>query len=149
MLHYGDITDPISILHILHTCKPDEIYNLAGQSHVSRSFQMPAQTFAVNAQGVINLLECIRAAGLTKSTRVYQACSSEMFGDNGGKPLDEGSPLNPLSPYATAKAAAHSSVAQYRKAYGMYVVSGIAFNHESPRRGMLWSDAQHCSVQVS
>jgi GDPmannose 4,6-dehydratase len=114
--------------------KPMEVYNLAAQSHVTRSFECPSLTAETNAVGVIHLLESIRNCGL-KSSRVYQASSSEMFGNSGTASQNESTPLAPRSPYGVAKVGAHWTIANYREAYNMYAASGICFNHESPRRG--------------
>lgn len=122
------------MLRILQQCSPTEIYNLAAQSHVSRSFTLPGLTLATNGQGPIDLFECVRLAGLEKSAKIYQASSSEMFGNRAG-PLNEDTPFQPVSPYGSAKLVAHWAVAHYRQAYGMFIVGGISFNHESPRRG--------------
>ncbi|KAF2493079.1 GDP-mannose 4,6 dehydratase, partial [Lophium mytilinum] len=133
-LHQGDITDAASLARLFRKTKPSEIYNLAAQSHVTRSFQNPELTTTVNALGVVNLLAVIKASALT-NVRLYQASSSEMFGNSDTASQNELTPLAPVSPYAVAKAAAHWSVINARNAYGLYAISGISFNHESPRRG--------------
>lgn len=133
-LHYGDLTDSTSLHHIVSAIRPDEVYNLAGQSHVGVSFEMPEYTISVNGQGVVRLLEAIRLAGLADTCRFYQASTSEMFGLS--SPLQsEATPFYPRSPYGTAKLQGHWAVVNYRESYSMYAVSGILFNHESPRRG--------------
>jgi GDPmannose 4,6-dehydratase len=131
-LHYGDMTDGSQIARVIRTIEPQEIYNLAAQSHVAVSFSQPEYTGNVGALGVIRLLEAIREADI--ETRLYQAGSSEMFGDS-PPPQDESTPFRPRSPYAAAKAYAHWLVANYRDAYGLFAVNGILFNHEGERRG--------------
>jgi GDPmannose 4,6-dehydratase len=131
-LMYGDLTDSTRLLSILAEAKPDEIYNLAAQSHVRVSFETPAYTGEVDALGVTRLLEAVRVA--CPEARVYQANSSEMFG-SAPPPQSETTPFAPRSPYAIAKLYAHHLTLNYREAYGLYAVSGILFNHESPRRG--------------
>ncbi|MBZ0136840.1 MAG: GDP-mannose 4,6-dehydratase [Planctomycetes bacterium] len=132
-LLYGDMTDSANLLRILRETQPVEIYNLAAQSHVKVSFEVPEYTADVDALGVTRLLECIRASGI--ETRFYQAGSSEMFGSTPA-PQDENSLFAPRSPYAAAKVYAHHMTRNYREAYGLFAVGGILFNHESPRRGM-------------
>lgn len=132
-LHYADMTDTSALIALLHKVKPDEVYNLAAQSHVAVSFDTPEYTCDVVAQGALRLLEAIRQTGLP--CRFFQASSSEMYGDTLAPLLDEQSPFAPCSPYAIAKLAAHWSTVTYRRAYGIYAVCGIMFNHESPRRG--------------
>ncbi len=131
-LHYGDLTDGSQLARLIRTIEPDEIYNLAAQSHVGVSFQQPEYTGNVDGLGVIRLLEAVRESGI--DTRLYQAGTSEMFG-NAPAPQSETAPFQPRSPYAAAKAYAFWVVRNYREAYGMYAVTGILFNHESPRRG--------------
>jgi len=131
-LHYGDMTDGSQIARLIRTVKPDEIYNLAAQSHVAVSFQQPEYTGDVDGLGVIRLLEAIRESGL--DTRLYQAGTSEMFGDS-PPPQNEDTPFSPRSPYAAAKVYAHHMVKNYREAYKMFAVTGILHNHEGPRRG--------------
>ena len=131
-LHYGDLTDGSQLARLIRQIQPDEIYNLAAQSHVQVSFEQPEYTGDVIALGVTRLLEAIRETGV--QTRLYQASSSEMFGD-APPPQSEESPFRPRSPYAIAKLHAHWMVRNYREAYGMYTVSGILFNHEGERRG--------------
>jgi GDPmannose 4,6-dehydratase len=131
-LHYGDLTDGSQLARLIRAVEPDEIYNLAAQSHVLVSFDQPEYTGNATALGVTRLLEAIRETGV--ATRLYQASSSEMFGD-APAPQSEDTPFRPRSPYAIAKLYAHWIVRNYREAYGMYAVSGILFNHESERRG--------------
>jgi GDPmannose 4,6-dehydratase len=127
-----NLTDFRSVLQILTQAQPDEIYNLAGQSSVSLSFEQPIDTFDSVAVAALNLLEAIRF--MARPIRLYNACSSECFGDTGDTPASEDTPFRPNSPYATARAAAYWSVANYRDAYGLHACSGILFNHESPLR---------------
>jgi len=131
-LHYGDITDSGQLMNLIYNIKPEEIYHLAAQSHVRVSFDMPEYTGDVTAIGTTRLLEAIRLSGI--KTRIYQASSSEMFGD-ASVPQNEETPFKPTSPYAAAKVYAYWMVRNYRKGYGMFAVNGILFNHESPRRG--------------
>jgi GDPmannose 4,6-dehydratase len=131
-LHYGDITDGVGIVNIIRDLKPDEIYNLAAQSHVKVSFEMPDFTGQVDALGTIRILEAIRASGL--DTRFYQASTSELFGST-PPPQSEISNFAPRSPYAAAKLYSYWVVRNYREAYGLHATNGILFNHESPRRG--------------
>lgn len=134
-----DLTDYASVYKIISDYQPDECYNLAAQSHVATSFEQPINTFNINTQGVVCLLEAIR--NISPETRFYQASTSEMFGfnysvkDNGEKYQDENTAFFPQSPYAVAKVAAHQTVRLYRDSYGLYACSGILFNHESPKRG--------------
>ncbi|MDA0791684.1 MAG: GDP-mannose 4,6-dehydratase [Proteobacteria bacterium] len=136
VLHYGDLTDASVIRRILSEAEPDEVYNLAAQSHVRVSFELPMHTADVGALGTLGLLEAIRDYSVTakRDVKMYQAGSSEMFGSS-PPPQDESTPFHPCSPYAVAKAAAHWFAVNYREAYGLYVCNGILFNHESPRRG--------------
>ncbi|MCH7229872.1 GDP-mannose 4,6-dehydratase [Glycomyces sp. L485] len=131
-LHKGDVTDAGLLVNLIRDIRPEEIYNLAAQSHVRVSFDLPDYTANVTALGAIRLLEAVRASGI--DTRVYQASTSEMFGLT-APPQDERAPFHPRSPYGIAKLFAHWSTVNYRESYGMFAVSGIAFNHESPRRG--------------
>ena len=131
-LHYGDLTDGSQIARVIRTVRPDEIYNLGAQSHVAVSFHQPEYTGDVDALGVIRLLEAIRDADL--GVRLYQAGTSEMFGDS-PPPQSESTEFRPRSPYAAAKVHAHWLVANYREAYGLFAVNGILFNHEGERRG--------------
>lgn len=126
------LTDFRSILQTLAKVRPDEIYNLAGQSSVGLSFELPVETMDSIGVGVLNLLEAVRFLG--RNVRIYNASSSECFGDTGGVPADEETPFRPRSPYAVSKAAAHWMAANYREAYGIHVCNGILFNHESPLR---------------
>lgn len=132
-LHYGDLCDSNSLVRILRETQPDEVYNLAAQSHVGVSFEIPEYTGDVTALGTTRLLEAIRTSGL--SVRFYQASSSELFGKALEIPQRESTPFYPRSPYACAKAYAFFLTRNYRESYGMYAVNGILFNHESPRRG--------------
>ncbi len=132
-LHYGDLIDASSIARVLAKIRPDELYNLGGQSHVGVSFEEPEYTAMADAVGVLRLLEGIR--NICPHTRFYQASSSELFGNTGGKPADEITTFHPRSPYAAAKQYAFWTVVNYREAYGLHAGNGILFNHESPRRG--------------
>lgn len=134
-LHYADMTDSMSIIKVLNSIKPDEIYNLAAQSHVQVSFDSPEYTANVDAVGVLRLLEGMRQTGLEKSCRFYQASTSELYGKVEKVPQNEETPFHPYSPYAVAKLYGFWIVKEYREAYGMYACSGILFNHESERRG--------------
>src|ERR1043165_138687 len=132
-LHYGDLADASSISRVIAKVKPDELYNLAGQSHVGVSFEEPEYTALVDALGVLRLLESIKH--INPGTRFYQASSSELFGSTGGKPANENTPFRPRSPYAAAKQYAYWTVVNYRESYGLHASNGILFNHEPPRRG--------------
>jgi GDPmannose 4,6-dehydratase len=132
-LHYGDLVDQNSLVRTLSTIAPDEAYNLAAQSHVKVSFEMPEYTANVTAVGVMRLLDAVREAGL--ETRVYQAGSSEMFGLVQENPQTEKTPFHPRSPYGVSKVFGHWIAVNYREGYSMHVSNGILFNHESPRRG--------------
>jgi GDPmannose 4,6-dehydratase len=134
-LHYGDLTDSSNLIRILQETQPDEIYNLAAQSHVAVSFESPEYTTDVVANGTLRLLEAVRILGLEKKIRFYQASTSELFGLVQETPQKETTPFYPRSPYAVAKQYAYWIVVNYREAYGMYACNGILFNHESPRRG--------------
>jgi GDPmannose 4,6-dehydratase len=134
-LHYGDLTDSSSLTRILNEVQPDEVYNLAAQSHVAVSFEAPEYTADVDATGALRLLEAIRFLGLEKKTRYYQASTSELYGLVQEVPQTEKTPFYPRSPYAVAKMYAYWITVNYREAYGMYACNGILFNHESPRRG--------------
>ena len=133
-LHYGDLTDSSNLTRILNTVRPDEVYNLAAQSHVAVSFEAPEYTADVDAIGTLRLLEAIRFLGLTE-TRFYQASTSELYGLVQETPQSEKTPFYPRSPYAVAKMYAYWIAVNYREAYGMFACNGILFNHESPRRG--------------
>ncbi len=135
ILHYGDMTDSSSLVRIVQQVQPDEIYNLAAQSHVAVSFEEPEYTANSDALGVLRLLEAIRILGLEKKTRFYQASTSELYGLVQEIPQRETTPFYPRSPYAVAKLYGYWIVVNYREAYGMYACNGILFNHESPVRG--------------
>jgi GDPmannose 4,6-dehydratase len=134
-LHYGDLTDSTNLIRIIQMVQPDEIYNLAAQSHVAVSFETPEYTANADALGTLRLLEAIRILGLEKRTRFYQASTSEMFGKVVEVPQRETTPFYPRSPYGVAKVYAYWITVNYREAYGMYACNGILFNHESPIRG--------------
>ena len=134
-LHYGDMTDSSNLNAIVREVKPDEIYNLAAQSHVKVSFESPEYTANVDALGTLRVLEAVRSAGLEKHTRVYQASTSELYGLVQETPQKETTPFYPRSPYAAAKIYGYWITVNYREAYGMYACNGILFNHESPLRG--------------
>jgi len=134
-LHYGDMTDSSSLIHIIQKVQPDEIYNLAAQSHVAVSFEEPEYTANSDALGALRLLEAIRILGLEKKTKFYQASTSELYGLVQEIPQKETTPFYPRSPYAVAKLYAHWITVNYREAYGIFACNGIMFNHESPLRG--------------
>ena len=134
-LHYGDLTDATNLIRIIQQVKPDEIYNLAAQSHVGVSFETPEYTANADAVGTLRMLEAIRILGLEGRTRFYQASTSEMFGKTQETPQRETTPFYPRSPYGVAKLYAHWICVNYREAYGLYACNGILFNHESPVRG--------------
>ena len=134
-LHYGDMTDSSSLIRVINLVKPDEIYNLAAQSHVKVSFDVPEYTADADAIGVLRLLEAVRILGREKQTRIYQASTSELFGKVQEIPQRETTPFYPRSPYSVAKLYAFWIIKNYRESYGMYAVNGILFNHESERRG--------------
>src|SRR3982075_2935740 len=134
-LHHGDLTDSSSLIRIVEEVQPDEIYNLAAQSHVAVSFEEPEYTANSDALGTLRMLEAIRILGLEKKTRFYQASTSEMFGKVLETPQKETTPFYPRSPYGVAKLYAHWITVNYREAYGMFACNGILFNHESPLRG--------------
>ena len=134
-LHYGDITDSTSVSKIIYSTKPDEIYNLAAQSHVAVSFEVPEYTANADALGALRILEAIKFHKLEKRTKFYQAGTSEMYGKVQTTPQNEKTPFYPLSPYGVAKLYAHWITKNYREAYNIYGCNGILFNHESPRRG--------------
>ncbi len=134
-IHYGDMTDSISLIKIVSQVRPDEIYNLAAQSHVKVSFDVPEYTADADAVGTLRLLEAVRTAGLEKTCRFYQASTSELFGKVQEIPQSETTPFYPYSPYAAAKQYAYWIVRNYREAYGIFASNGILFNHESERRG--------------
>lgn len=134
-LHYGDLTDSSNLTRIIKEVRPDEIYNLAAQSHVAVSFDSPEYTADVDALGALRLLESIRLLGLERHTKYYQASTSELYGNVQQVPQSETTPFYPRSPYAVAKMYAYWITVNYREAYGIYACNGILFNHESPRRG--------------
>lgn len=134
-LHYGDMTDSSSLIRIIQELQPDEIYNLAAQSHVKVSFEVPEYTADTDAIGTLRLLEAVRMLGLDKKTRIYQASTSELFGQVQEVPQRETTPFYPRSPYGCAKLYGYWITKNYRESYGMYAVNGILFNHESERRG--------------
>ena len=135
VLHYGDLTDATNLIRIIQQVKPDEIYNLAAQSHVAVSFETPEYTANADGLGTLRMLEAIRLLGLKERTRFYQASTSEMFGKVHESPQRETTPFYPRSPYGAAKLYAHWICVNYREAYGLYACNGILFNHESPLRG--------------
>jgi GDPmannose 4,6-dehydratase len=135
ILHFGDMTDSTNLIRIMQETRPDEIYNLAAQSHVQVSFETAEYTANADAVGTLRLLEAIRILGMEKSTRFYQASTSELYGLVQEVPQTERTPFYPRSPYAVAKMYAYWIVVNYREAYGMHASNGILFNHESPRRG--------------
>lgn len=134
-LHYADLTDSTNIRNIINQVQPDEIYNLAAQSHVAVSFELPEYTADVDALGALRILDTIRSLGLTKKIRYYQASTSELFGKVRETPQNENTPFYPRSPYGCSKLFAHWITTNYRESYGIFACSGILFNHESPRRG--------------
>ncbi len=134
-LHYGDLTDTSNIISLIQEIQPDEIYNLAAMSHVKVSFEMPEYTGNVDALGVLRILEAVRILGLSNKCKIYQASTSELFGEVQEVPQSESTPFYPRSPYAVAKLYAHWMIINYRESYNMFAVNGILFNHESSRRG--------------
>ena len=134
-LHYGDLGDSMSMMQVISKVRPDEIYNLAAQSHVQVSFDVPEFTADVDAIGVLRVLEAVRLCGLKDTCRIYQASTSELFGKVEEVPQRETTPFHPYSPYAVAKQYGYWIVKEYREAYGMFACSGFLFNHESERRG--------------
>ncbi|HVJ46927.1 MAG TPA: GDP-mannose 4,6-dehydratase [Luteolibacter sp.] len=134
-LHYGDLTDSSNLTRLISEIRPDEVYNLGAQSHVAVSFEAPEYTADVDAMGTLRLLEAIRFLGLEKTTRFYQASTSELYGLVQEIPQKETTPFHPRSPYGVAKLYAYWITVNYRESYGMYACNGILFNHESPRRG--------------
>ena len=136
-LHFGDVTDSTNVIRIVQEVQPDEIYNLAAQSHVAVSFETPEYTANADGVGTLRILEAIRLLGISARTRFYQASTSEMFGngDGTGAALNESSPFRPRSPYGVAKLYGHWITVNYREAYNMYACNGVLFNHESERRG--------------
>ena len=134
-LHYADLSDSMSMLHVVQKVRPDEIYNLAAQSHVQVSFDSPEFTADIDATGVLRVLEAVRLCGLASTCRIYQASTSELYGKVEQVPQNEETPFHPYSPYAVAKLYGYWIVKEYREAYNMFCCSGILFNHESERRG--------------
>jgi GDPmannose 4,6-dehydratase len=134
-IHYGDMTDATNLIRLIQETQPDEIYNLAAQSHVQVSFDSPEYTADVDGLGTMRMLEAIRLLGMEKKTKFYQASTSELYGKVQEVPQSETTPFYPRSPYGVAKLYAYWIVVNYREAYGIYAVNGILFNHESPRRG--------------
>jgi len=135
ILHHGDLTDATNLIRIMQTVQPDEVYNLAAQSHVAVSFEAPEYTANGDALGTLRLLEAIRILGMVGKTRFYQASTSELYGKVVETPQSETTPFYPRSPYAAAKLYAYWITVNYREAYGMHASNGILFNHESPLRG--------------
>lgn len=133
--HYGDMTDGSSLLRVLSQVQPDEVYNLAAQSHVQISFVEPEYTSESDALGVLRLFEAVKSLGMESHCRIYQASTSELYGESSSPSQNETTPFNPVSPYGAAKLYAHYISHCYKKAYGLYICNGILFNHESPRRG--------------
>ena len=134
-LHYGDLTDAGNLIHVIQKCKPDEIYNLAAQSHVKVSFELPEYTGNVDGLGTLRILEAVRILEMEDKVRIYQASTSELYGLVQEVPQKETTPFYPRSPYGVAKLYAYWITKNYRESYGMYACTGILFNHESPRRG--------------
>ncbi len=134
-LHYGDLADSMSLIKVIGTVRPEEIYNLAAQSHVKVSFDVPESTADIDATGVLRVLEAVRVCGLAEYTRIYQASTSELYGKVEEVPQNENTPFHPYSPYAVAKQYGFWITKEYREAYNMFCCSGILFNHESERRG--------------
>jgi GDPmannose 4,6-dehydratase len=134
-LHYGDLTDSTNLVKVIQQVQPDEIYNLGAQSHVKVSFEMPEYTGQTDGLGTLRILEAVRLLGMEKKTRIYQASTSEMFGEVQEIPQKETTPFYPRSPYGVAKVYGYWIVKNYRESYGLHANSGILFNHESPRRG--------------
>ena len=134
-LHYGDLSDSMGLIQVISQVRPNEIYNLAAQSHVQVSFDSPEYTANIDATGVLRILEAVRACGLTNTCRIYQASTSELYGKVEQVPQNENTPFHPYSPYAVAKLYGYWIVREYREAYNMFCCSGILFNHESERRG--------------
>ncbi len=137
-LHYGDMTDSSSLIRVIEKVQPDEVYNLAAQSHVAVSFEVPEHTADADALGTLRLLEAIKMLGLAKKTRFYQASTSELYGQVQEVPQTENTPFYPRSPYAVAKLYSYWITVNYREAYGLYACNGILFNHESPMRGEIF-----------
>ena len=134
-LHYGDLTDATNLISVIKKVEPDEIYNLGAQSHVKVSFETPDYTAQVDGLGTLRVLEAVRLLGMEKKTRIYQASTSELYGEVQATPQSETTPFHPRSPYGVAKLYGYWIIKNYRESYGMHCSSGILFNHESPRRG--------------
>ena len=134
-LHYGDLTDAGNLIHVIQKSQPDEIYNLGAQSHIKVSFEMPEYTGNVDGLGTLRILEAVRILGMEDKVRIYQASTSELYGEVQEVPQTETTPFYPRSPYGVAKLYGYWIIKNYRESYGMYACSGILFNHESPRRG--------------
>ena len=134
-LHYGDLTDATNLISVIKQVEPDEIYNLGAQSHVKVSFETPDYTAQVDGLGTLRVLEAVRLLGMEKKTRIYQASTSELYGEVQETPQSETTPFHPRSPYGVAKLYGYWIIKNYRESYGMHCSSGILFNHESPRRG--------------
>ena len=134
-LHYGDLTDATNLISVIKKVEPDEIYNLGAQSHVKVSFETPDYTAQVDGLGTLRVLEAVRLLGMEKKTRIYQASTSELYGEVQETPQSETTPFHPRSPYGVAKLYGYWIIKNYRESYGMHCSSGILFNHESPRRG--------------
>ena len=134
-LHYGDLTDATNLISVIKMVEPDEIYNLGAQSHVKVSFETPDYTAQVDGLGTLRVLEAVRLLGMEKKTRIYQASTSELYGEVQETPQSETTPFHPRSPYGVAKLYGYWIIKNYRESYGMHCSSGILFNHESPRRG--------------
>jgi len=134
-LHYGDLTDSTNLISVIKKVEPDEIYNLGAQSHVKVSFETPDYTAQVDGLGTLRVLEAVRLLGMEKKTRIYQASTSELYGEVQETPQSETTPFHPRSPYGVAKLYGYWIIKNYRESYGMHCSSGILFNHESPRRG--------------
>ena len=134
-LHYGDLTDAVNVMGVIRKVEPTEIYNLGAQSHVKVSFEMPEYTANVDALGTLRILEAVRMLGMEKDVRIYQASTSELYGEVQETPQTETTPFHPRSPYGVAKMYGYWIIKNYREAYGFHASSGILFNHESPRRG--------------
>ena len=145
-LHHGDMTDTPSIYRLMSTIKPDEVYNLAAQSHVAVSFEQPEYTANADALGTLRILESIKQLGLIKKTKFYQAGTSELFGGIKKIPQNEKTPLYPKSPYGIAKLYAHWITINYRESYGLFACNGILFNHESPVRGETFITRKNSTV---
>lgn len=134
-LHYGDLLDTANIINLIKKINPDEIYNLAAQSHVKVSFQLPHSTFDINSGGLLSILEAVKTLNMVNKCKIYQASTSELYGNSKINFLNENSPFNPNSPYSISKIASYYLAESYKSAYKMFICNGILFNHESPRRG--------------